>query len=170
MSGNERKHSPPALSVGQNKMITYRDCISILSEEEKSDALERFLSLANGRPSLVKSGGYRAIYDLKDEGVCIHMEYIDQTWKVRSLQLIGGNDEDASKFKEEIESGLKMSSTREEVHQSLGKPTAFGGNGKELRFGIINRFWDEWNRDTYSVRIDYQNDESSLYLVTLRES
>ena len=75
-------------------MITLNDCISILDENAESPACVRFLSLAAKPAKMKKEGGFRATYELKSDGICIHLEYIEQAWRVLALQFYGVKESD----------------------------------------------------------------------------
>ncbi len=149
-------------------MITLSDCLSILDEQEDSPALTRFLSLATKRPKLKKGGGYRATYDLKADGVYVHLEYVERVWRVLAVQLLGKEESGFSCYTGELERGLSMKSDRRHLREVLGDPSSSGGDGKIGSLGIVNRLWDRWDHDRYSLRFDYEADGATIYVACLQ--
>ena len=149
-------------------MITLNDCISLLDENAESPACVRFLSLAAKPAKLKKRGGFRATYELKADGINVHLEYIERAWRVLALQFYGVKESGFSCFAGEFESALDTKTKRGRLHEVLGAPSSTGGDGKVGKYGIVDRWWDRWDREKYSLRFDFEADAASIYVVSLQ--
>jgi hypothetical protein len=144
-------------------MIPFSDCISILDQREESAAYARFKGLASAAEKLKKEGGYQATQSFKKDGVYVHFEYVDRAWLIRAVHLYSKKESGFSSYLGEFKSGVTIQHGRQALVAALGAPSSSGGDGTVGRFGIVNRVWERWDYEGYSLRFDYEADGSTIY-------
>lgn len=143
-------------------MITLSDIISILDQREDSAAYLRFKSIASKAQKL-KKGGYIATQSFKKDGLLVHFEYVERAWLIRAVHLYWKKESGFSPYFGELKPGVTMQANRRGLAAALGAPSSAGGDGSVGQFGIVNRVWERWDYDGYSLRLDYEADSSTIY-------
>jgi hypothetical protein len=86
--------------------------------------------------------------------------------RVSSIQLFSEGFQQYSQFVGMLPEGLSFGESRSSVSRRLGKPDATGGGEVIQFFGKVPT-WDRFDRDQYSLHIQYADDEGSISLVSL---
>ena len=149
-------------------MITFADCISILDTKSDSREFIHLLGCATEQKKLRKEGGYRASCSLKKDGVDVHFEYVDKSWIVLAVHLYGKKESGFSIYAGDLGAGITLKQSRPAFHAAFGPAASTGGDGKPGTFGIVNRWWDRWDYDGYSLRLDYEADHQTVYIVCVQ--
>lgn len=144
----------------------YKQLTCLLGVSHDSD---EFRSATGGMPtkSLGKDGGFKARVSYQESGIVLYFEYCPSEWLCQSVMLYPGGVEDFSRYPHEIEDGLSLSSARADVRAVLGTPAATGGGGPPLLNVLVDYHWDRYDRDGYSVRIEYDEEQGQIRLITL---
>jgi hypothetical protein len=151
-------------------MITLPDCISILDAKFDSREFVHFLACSIEPKKLRKEGGYRASCLLKKDGVNVHFEYVDKEWIVLAVHLYGKKESGFSIYPGDLGSGITLKQNRVDFQATFGPATSTGGDGKLGTFSIVNRWWDRWDYDGYSLRVDYEADHQTVYVACIQRT
>jgi hypothetical protein len=85
---------------------------------------------------------------------------------VSSIQFFSDGHQGHKQFKDALPEGILFKDSRSAVHDRLGDPDVSGG-GMVMHFlGKVPK-WDRYDRQDYSLHIQYAEDESSVCLVSL---
>ena len=93
----------------------------------------------------------------------MHFEYVDRVWLIRAVHLYSKKESGFSTYLGEFKPGITIQRDRRALITALGVPTSTGGDGTVGRFGIVNRVWERWDYDEYSLRFDYEEDGTTVY-------
>jgi hypothetical protein len=82
---------------------------------------------------------------------------------IRTIHLYGSPE---SLFEEEIPLGLSFSLSRTQVINRFGKPLRSGERHRNLYLGMVQS-WDKYLLADFSIRFEYNNEESDILLITI---
>jgi hypothetical protein len=85
---------------------------------------------------------------------------------VKSIHLSSGSHSGNKQFKGELPFNLEFTMSRKMIQKLMGIPNITGGGFKDSLFGYINQ-WDKYLFDTFSLHLQYSNDESYIELLTI---
>src|SRR5688572_1813565 len=69
-------------------------------------------------------------------------------------------------FSGSLPEGISFRESQSVIHRRLGQPSASGG-GKAVQFLGNTRKWDRYDREVFSLHIQYGDDENSISLISL---
>ena len=85
---------------------------------------------------------------------------------VSTIFFYGGEVDEYSQFAGDLPEGVSFSDSQCSVHQRLGQPSAHGGGNMVQFFGNAPK-WDRYDRQGFSLHIQYADGERSISLISL---
>jgi hypothetical protein len=125
-----------------------------------------------GQTSFVTSLGEQPVSELigdrfymrfSESGVLLDAEL---DGRVASIFFHGTNSDEYRKYSGSLPDDLSFSDSRSEVRKKLGVPSASGGGIDVPMFGKAPN-WDRYDRDSYSLHLQYSPGEDAIAVVTL---
>lgn len=86
--------------------------------------------------------------------------------RVSTVFFYSGGANDYRQFAGALPEGIGFGDSQSSVHQRLGQPSVNGG-GKVIQFFGKAPKWDRYDREGFSLHIQYVDNESSISLVSL---
>ena len=126
-------------------------------------ARSEFVLSLNEQPAIEKIED-RIYMALRISGVCFDAEASD--CKIAAIFLYADGYEDYKGFAGTLPEGIAFSMSRRLLQKQLGVPSASGCGNMILFYGKAPA-WDRFDRNEYSLHIQYDDDEASINLVTI---
>ena len=121
------------------------------------------LVVALGDKGLTELVGDRFHMDFKNSGIAF-IAPLDG--KVTSIQLFAEGYEGYRQYRGQLPDGLAFNASRSSVLAHLGSAPASGGGGIVQFLGKVPK-WDRFDRNDYSLHVQYVDDETAINLISL---
>ena len=139
-------------------MVTYRRLVNSLGLGLGTPQLNSTLTAITPIIDLAIMGGRQAYVAYKREGLRCSFDWNNPDWTLTSITLFAEGIDGFSQFPDLIEGVISLPATQAHVRAAFGKPsrTRAGGNP-----------WDEYDRELYSVRFDFNSKHGLIRTATL---
>jgi hypothetical protein len=127
------------------------------------DVAKSPLVLAFGEPGHAKMVHDRLYLEYPNSGIAFDA---DLDGKATTVFLYSEGYQDYKGFAGELPDGISFTDDRRAVHARLGQPSASGGGTVIQFFGKAPR-WDRFDRQSYSVHVQYVEGDRCVSLVSL---